>query len=155
MTSPAIRAVNCHPARGVDTSRVRRIARLALGRLGKGRGAGITVVFLDDAAIRRLNKRFKRHDRPTDVLAFPLGKAGGRGVLAEIYISIDRAIDQAGSFGAGRGEELARYVVHGLLHLYGYDDLTRRERARMSAEEDRILQWIARKEDLSKVLTRR
>lgn len=144
----------------VNAPLVRRIAAAALRRSG-AQDAGLELVFVDDRSIRALNRRYMKRDRPTDVLSFafavaPAGKPAGATALAgAIFISVDRAKAQAKAFGAGFGEEIARYVIHGILHLFGYDDLTRRDRERMFAKEDEILRWLATKEDLSKVLTPR
>ena len=141
----------------LDRRGVMRIIAGVLKAAKVGRVAGLGFVFLDDRSIRRLNRRYMKHDRPTDVLCFRLDEGGrsSRGILGEIYISIDRAAVQSKRFGASPGEELVRYIIHGVLHLVGYDDRTRRERVRMSHKEDWILAWLSRSEKFTRVLTRR
>lgn len=134
----------------VDIKAVRRIAGRVLGCLAKKDLFELGIIFLDDVAIRRINRRFKKEDRATDVLSFDLDEG-----LREIYISIDRAAANSRRYRTGPAPELVRYIIHGILHLYGYDDLKREERTRMSAKEDEILRWLATKENLSKVLTPR
>lgn len=149
---------NRHRSYRVNGALVCRFARRALKRLGKAAGAELSVVFLDDRAMRALNRRYKKHDRPTDVLSFPLDGGDGaavEGIRGAIAVSLDRAKAQAKRFHAGFGEEAVRYVVHGILHLSGYDDLARPDRALMSTKEDEILRWLATRERLSKVLTPR
>ena len=106
-------------------------------------------LFIGDKAIRKLNKRFKRRDRATDVLSFGLDDVGS------IAISLDTASRNAKIFGTLFHEEALRYVVHGILHLFGYDDGTGPDRRKMAAEEDRILRRLCPNTVLSKVLTRR
>lgn len=75
----------------------------------------IWVLIVDDLYIQSLNLQFLGKDRPTDVLAFPLGNRW------EIYVSADTAWKEAQERGISLEEELARYALHGLLHLMGYD----------------------------------
>jgi probable rRNA maturation factor len=91
---------------------VRRVAR----RLVKGRG--LSIAFVTDAAIRRINRRFLGHDWATDVISFPLGTD----LLGELVISAPYARSEARRRGISEREELLRYVIHGILHLLGYDD---------------------------------
>ncbi|HPM42731.1 MAG TPA: rRNA maturation RNase YbeY [Candidatus Omnitrophota bacterium] len=152
-----ISVANLHPSYRVDAGLAGRIAWKVLRSVKKNtQGINIDLVFLDDRSIQNINKRFKNSDRPTDVLSFPLGsvRPGSGGMLGEIYISIDRAAEQSVIFNAELHSEFVRYIIHGILHLFGYDDITARDRARMSAKEDEILAWLSEKETLSKVLTR-
>jgi probable rRNA maturation factor len=83
--------------------------------------AEVSVAVVDDPTIHELNHRYLNHDYPTDVLSFPL--AGPAGVLdGEIVVSADTAARQAPQYGWGLPEELLLYVIHGALHLVGYDD---------------------------------
>jgi probable rRNA maturation factor len=120
---------------------VRRIAEAVLAGEGSG-GKGIaklelSIVLADDAFIRGLNARFLKKDRPTDVIAFPLGEDGGP--WGEVYVSVERTAEQAEEYGVPPREELARCVIHGVLHLLGYDDGTKREREGMRRKEDEYL----------------
>jgi len=82
----------------------------------------ISLAFVDNPTIHRLNKRFLDHDEPTDVLTFPLGDGGGKKLAGELVLGVEVAKEQAAERGHDVGEELALYVIHGLLHLCGYDD---------------------------------
>ncbi len=98
-------------------------------------------VLTGDEEVADLNRRFRRRAGPTDVLAFPYDPAATDGVLGDIYVSLDRARDQA----AERGEPLAREVwrlfVHGALHLAGHDhDTDAKERAMRERQEV----WVER-----------
>jgi rRNA maturation RNase YbeY len=103
----------------------------------KKRNATVSVVLVDSRFARRINREFLGHDEPTDVLSFPLEK--GERLEGEIYVNLDRARQQAGLYGVSFGNEVARLVIHGVLHLLGYDDRTGREAGRMKREEERHL----------------
>lgn len=95
---------------------VRRLARLVGSRFGMADRV-VNVVFVSDRAMRRLNRRFRHRDRPTDVLSFEMPPPAD--VRGEVYVSRDRARIQACRFKVRRAEELRRLVLHGLLHLAG------------------------------------
>jgi probable rRNA maturation factor len=106
----------------IDRSRMRETVRAVLE--GEAvRDAEISLAFVDNATIHRLNQRYLGHDEPTDVLSFPLGD-GGKSLQGELVIGAEVAREQAGVRGHDVGAELALYVIHGLLHLCGYDDDT-------------------------------
>lgn len=111
-------------------------------------------IFLDDKKIRFLNKRYKKRDAPTDVLSFDLDmdEVNPGHFLGEIYISSDTAFRNSRVFNTDLGRELALYIIHGILHLFGYDDEKAPDRARMWRAQERILEWLCGNENLSKVL---
>lgn len=84
--------------------------------------------------IRSINRRYLGHDWVTDVLAFPLSE--GRAIEGEIYVNLDRARMQARQYKVSTTDETRRLIVHGLLHLAGYDDGTASKRRRMTAREN-------------------
>lgn len=95
----------------------------------------VNVVLVDDTTIRGLNRRFLKRNRPTDVLAFPMRdrEAGGtKGLLGEVYVSRDRARNQAKQYGVRYHDEVRRLVLHGILHLLGLKH----------AEMERLYEWI-------------
>jgi len=83
----------------------------------------VTLAFVGTDAIRTLNRKFMKKDRPTDVLSFPLGKKGpdGRFYLGDIIISVPVAWRQAREKGHGLEREMRLLAIHGFLHLLGYD----------------------------------
>jgi probable rRNA maturation factor len=81
-------------------------------------GAELSVTFITDGEISRLNREWLDRDGPTDVIAFGLGTAP---LVGDIYISLDAARRQAGERGLRVDEELLRLTVHGVLHVAGYD----------------------------------
>ncbi|HME92409.1 MAG TPA: rRNA maturation RNase YbeY [Myxococcaceae bacterium] len=125
-----------------SAQRLRSAARLFLRRLGV-RGAELSICLVGDAAIRRLNRTWRRIDRPTDVLSFPAGQmpgaAQGPKLLGDVVISVDTARRRAGMSRRALDAELARYLAHGLLHLLGYDHHTRAQAASMAKLEESLL----------------
>ncbi len=119
---------------------------VGLGRLvrtvleGEGiRTAEISVALVDNRIMRRLNRRFLRHDQTTDVLSFRLDDARESLLRGEIVVSADVARKSARRFGHSARAEVALYVLHGLLHLAGYDDRRTADRERMRAREQHYL----------------
>jgi len=101
------------------------------------------VVLVDDDAIADLHERFMGLPGPTDVLTFDLRDDPDQAEIeGEITISVDTARRQARQYRAGQTEELLRYVIHGVLHLSGYDDDTPARRRRMRREENRVLELL-------------
>jgi probable rRNA maturation factor len=90
------------------------------------RGRGVVCLITDDSELRRLNRQFRGKNRATDVLSFPSDPANGasHGALGEIAISIDRATEQAVERGHSLTDELRILMLHGLLHLSGFDHET-------------------------------
>jgi probable rRNA maturation factor len=107
--------------RGVESKLLSKIAHRALEVLGLNK-AELSIVLVSDAQIRRLNKLYRNKDKPTDVLSFPIGeKVEDWLILGDIVISVDAAKRQAQELGHSLKEELRRLLVHGLVHLLGYD----------------------------------
>lgn len=124
---------------GLQPPGIKRFAKDVLDNEGVADGA-VTIVFTDDAGIRELNARFRGMDRPTDVLAFPLPDE--EGYLGDVIISLERARGQAPRFHNDPESELARLIVHGLLHLLGYDHHRPQDGRRMKAAERRALEYF-------------
>jgi probable rRNA maturation factor len=118
----------------VSPARVRRAAARALAAVGRA-GALLSLTLVDDAAIRRLNARFRGVRRRTDVLAFPLDPP----LTGEIVISTETARRLAGALGLPVALELDLLVTHGVLHLVGYDDRDPYEARLMHERERQIL----------------
>lgn len=129
-----------HP---VDVRLLRRAVRATLRQEGIEEPVEVSVVLVDDAAIRALNRAYLGRDEPTDVLAFPQpGPHVGRRVLGDVVISVDRASDQAREAGWSVQEELVLLTVHGTLHLLGYQDEAASDRARMWERQEAILRAL-------------
>lgn len=108
----------------------------------ENRSGEISVIFIHDTAMVRLNTEYLGHTYTTDVLTFPLGD-GAEGIEAEIYINLDQVERQAREYGVPFGEEVNRTVIHGVLHLAGYTDKTEKQRSVMRAKEDEYLRLLA------------
>lgn len=115
--------------------RLARMTRSDVRRAAGGResGAEVSVLFCGDRRMRGLNRRYRGKDRSTDVLAFP---AGPGPLLGDIVVSVPYARRQARRRGEPSSREVDRLVVHGFLHLLGYDHET--DRGEMDALEARL-----------------
>ncbi len=122
----------------IDRGLMRRAARAVLEGEGEP-DHEISLAFVDNATIHRLNQQFLQHDEPTDVLSFPLSEPGARRLAGELVIGAEVALAQAQERGHDVQAELALYVIHGLLHLCGHDDTTAEAAARMRQRERHYL----------------
>lgn len=117
----------------VDSATLRGWVERAARRLGAPR-AEVSVRLCGDALCRRYNREFFDRDRPTDVIAWPSGEAG---YLGDILINLAQTRRQARRLRLPFNEELHRLVVHGFLHLNGYDHT--RDRGEMEALQERLV----------------
>jgi probable rRNA maturation factor len=115
-----IEVVNRQRGKKIDTQSWTSFAEKALDAIGK-HGSSATVAFVSDKSIRKLNQQFRRIDKATDVLSFPAEEETN---LGDIAISLDRAAVQAKDNGLTFENEIAQLILHGLLHLSGYDHET-------------------------------
>lgn len=122
----------------IDRGRMRAVARAVLDGEGVGE-AEISLAFVDNTTIHTLNKRYLDHDEPTDVLSFPLSEPNARKLAGELVIGAEVAYAQAAERGHDVQAELALYVIHGLLHLCGYDDKSDARAQEMRARERHYL----------------
>ncbi len=120
-----------------DGERLRRAVEAILRDAGV-LTATVSIAVVDDPTIRKLNRQYLDHDCPTDVLSFALERDGQR-LEGEVIVSSDTALRTAGHFGWSADDELVLYVVHGMLHLVGYDDGDPRSISEMRAAERRYL----------------
>jgi probable rRNA maturation factor len=105
----------------IDRGRLREIARAVLE--GEGvKDYEISIACVDNPTIHRLNKQYLDHNEPTDVLSFPYSAANAKKLEGELILGVEVALEQATERGHDVQAELALYVIHGLLHLCGYDD---------------------------------
>ena len=137
-------------ARGLNLPLLRRITKGLVGRFFPNQSREIATSFVAVKKMASLNERFFGHEGPTDVITFDYGQDGG-----EIFICPDVAISQAKEFGTTPQMELVRYIVHGLLHLIGYDDRKAVDRTRMKKAEDKWVRWVAAEFPCDKVWSRK
>ncbi|MCL6551784.1 MAG: rRNA maturation RNase YbeY [Firmicutes bacterium] len=132
-----------HRVRGrVGRRPVVAAARAALRATRAPADAEVEVALVDDATMARLHRRYLGRRGTTDVLTFP---DDGAPVLGEIVVSVDRARAQAAAVGHALWRELALLVIHGVLHLRGYDDRTPAVAARMHRRAAAILATLDRR----------
>ncbi len=134
-------------------------AAAARGELPAGAdSAYISLVLTDDTGIAAVNREYRAVDAPTDVLSFPQHEdlmidalpaaAGGAPLmLGDIVVSLPRAEEQARAYGHSRARELGFLLVHGLLHLLGYDHETPEDAAIMEARQDAVLDSLGLRRD--------
>jgi len=132
--------------REVDLEFLRKVA----SKLLKNEDKEISIVLVDEKKIRQLNKKFRREDKSTDVLAFPLGGEfiSTRDLLGEVIISVESAQKEAKKRNHSLKEEIVLLLIHGILHLKGYDDKRKEEKELMRKKEREILISLGIREDI-------
>src|SRR5262245_52231619 len=118
-----IEAVNRQRKTRIDTKAWETFAARAAKAIGQ-KDSSATIAFVSDKTIRQLNRQFRGVDKATDVLSFPAGDEADGSNLGDIAISVDTATTQAKENGLTFDEEVAQLILHGLLHLSGYDHET-------------------------------
>jgi probable rRNA maturation factor len=116
----------------LDRPRLREIVRQVMAEEDI-KDYEISLAFVDNPTIHGINKRFLEHDEPTDVITFPY--SSGKVLVGELVIGVEVALEQARVGGHEVDAELALYVIHGLLHLVGYDDKDGHDRKQMRVRE--------------------
>lgn len=137
---------------GISPRKVRSFAERILAELSAEKippsVSELSILFLGDRAMRVLNRDFRGKDKPTDVLSFSQLE-GENGIpsptLGDLVISVDTTKRQAKEYGVTYERELLRLMVHGILHLHGYDHegVSKAEAQRMRRREEKILRLIA------------
>ncbi len=112
----------------------------------------LNIVFCSDEYLIQINREFLKHDTYTDIITFdmtdpmPKGTYGKRAPTSgEIYISTDRVVENASGLGVDRGQELRRVMIHGCLHLCGYKDKLKADKAVMRRKEDQYLSLLKKR----------
>lgn len=106
--------------------------------------ASISIALVDQAAIHAINRAHLGHDWPTDVISFPFTEPGDPELAGELVVSAELAAAMAAQIGVDPRDELALYIVHGLLHLCGYDDQSDSDAAAIRRREDELLSACGR-----------
>ncbi|MBU3958347.1 MAG: rRNA maturation RNase YbeY [Candidatus Omnitrophica bacterium] len=124
----------------IHPKKIKKIALNTLSLEGIKNSGEIAIYFVSDKEIRKLNLKYLDRDAPTDVIAFDLSEpAISDNIFADIFISTDTALVNAGTYKTSLSQELCLYVIHGLLHLLGYDDKRLRQRQMMDKKANHIL----------------
>ena len=98
----------------------------------------LSYIFCSDDYLLEINKQYLDHDYYTDIITFDNSEEDGK-VEADIYVSVDRVRENAAEFGSDFETEMHRVLIHGLLHLIGYNDTSDELKAQMRAKEDECL----------------
>jgi probable rRNA maturation factor len=142
--------------RQVDLRLLRRIALAALGEVWSNGTCDLAIHVVAAPEIISLNETFLKHTGSTDVITFDYGErvgqapgpdrrdAGPRLLHGEIFVCMDEALSQSRRFHTTWQSEVVRYVVHGMLHLLGYDDHASKARRKMKRAEDALVRELAR-----------
>lgn len=97
----------------------------------------VNVIFCSDPYILEVNKKYLSHDYYTDIITFDYCE--GKTLSGDLFISVDSVRDNASFYGSSFEDELHRVIVHGVLHLIGFDDHTDKEKKKMRSKEDQYL----------------
>ena len=131
------------PPVDLDLDAVRRLVSFVLAGEAQSGSWSVAVVLTDDGTLRRLHRDFLEIDTETDVMTFPAEDGSPVGTDrrggGDIVVSVERATDQAPAFGHGTAAEVRFLVVHGLLHLCGWDDGDDAARERMLNRQGELL----------------
>jgi probable rRNA maturation factor len=133
----------------LDLKRLRRIAKTVLAEVGAP-DAELSISFVDDTYIQELNRRYLGRNKPTNVLAFSMREGEFPSlhphVLGDIIISVDTARRQSDRFGLTDAEMIVLLMIHGILHLLGYEHEGTRKGAReMALKQKELLLMSIRK----------
>ena len=136
---------NRQRTRTLDLPWFRQLALQVLRKELKVADYELAIHFVDAAEMARLNWKYLRHEGSTDVITFDYNEAKSSNELhGEIFISIPDAVKQARQFRTKWQSEVLRYIIHGLLHLSGFDDTRPKARRVMKREENRLLRQSLR-----------
>lgn len=134
---------NCQRARPVNTKFLRKIVRALLIEELSREAFEIGISIIGQTAMTRMNEGYLRHKGSTDVITFDYADANRPMCLTgEVFVCLEEALTQAPRFRVTWPNELVRYIVHGILHLSGFDDKTAVARRKMKREENRLMRRI-------------
>lgn len=139
---------NSQKAVNVPPGDVTALAEFVLAQQGASEKE-VSVVFVGDDEIRGLNAKYRSRNSPTDVLAFPMNAGENDGpemaLLGDVVVSTERAVAYAATHRLDPSEELSLYLVHGILHLTGYEDVNPRDREKMRKREKELIEEARRR----------
>lgn len=139
---------NTQRDRPLDRAALKTAARTLLEELLRLESYELAIHFVSARRMAELNQRFLGHEGSTDVITFDYRsgydspETEATDLSGEIYISVADAVKQGSEFGRPWAEEVLRYIVHGVLHLQGYDDLNPVARREMKAAENKLLKKL-------------
>jgi probable rRNA maturation factor len=127
----------------VATREARKAADVLMDELLELESFDLSILFVNESRMAQLNKTHLQHEGPTDIITFDYCTPAL--LHGELVICPAVASRHAKQYRATLGQELARYIIHGVLHLRGFDDQTPAVRRKMKREENRLLQKLARR----------
>jgi probable rRNA maturation factor len=134
---------NIHRTKHIDEKAIRKLIHVMAAIKRNTPFEFLSLVFMDNSGIRKINRKYLKHNYATDVISFDLSDS--KAVHGEIYVSLDKAAAQAKQFGVTYADEVLRLTAHGILHILGYDDRTAAQRQRMLTLGDRCISMIPNK----------
>ncbi len=146
-----VRFFNRQRALALERKLWRQVARGLLEEWLGRREYELGVHFIGAAEMAGLNETFLGHEGSTDVITFNHQENGGGHLCGEIFISVDDALVHARRFGVRWPREVTRYLVHGVLHLEGFDDTDPASRRVMKRRENKLLKELCARFDLGKL----
>lgn len=137
---------NRQRTRRIRVALLKQIAKVLLTEVINVKAFQVGVVLVPDNEMAALNETYLRHSGSTDVITFDYREPGEEETLrGEIFISVHDAIAQAEAFKTSWQSEVVRYLIHGLLHLSGYDDIDPKRRRTMKRKEQHLLDRMTRR----------
>lgn len=139
----SLRFLNRQRVRRVNVRRLRRLAKALLEDHLALPAYELGVHLVSAREMARVNETFLQHEGSTDVITFDHAEPGSGALHGELFICLDDAVAQAREFRTTWQAEVVRYLVHGVLHLRGYDDLAAPARRVMKRVENRLVRALA------------
>ena len=134
-----VKTFNTSEHKDIDRRGLRKLASI-VWKAFRSEKCDVSLNFVPDQEIIEINKEYLNKDYATDVISFDLGETPETGQIADIYISPEVARQNAEHYRCDFSSELARVVIHGMLHVIGYEDTTDTERNEMRLLEDKFLE---------------
>jgi rRNA maturation RNase YbeY len=134
--------IEFHAQTPFKLTQIRRIKKLinTISQDQERKIESLSIVFTSDDYLLDLNRKFLSHDYYTDILTFDYSRVGSTFINGELFISIDRARENANQHNVSIDNETLRLIIHGTLHLLGYQDESKTERNIMTLKENHYLQ---------------
>ena len=123
----------------INQGAIKKLTQRILKRLAAS-GWALGIIFLSDKEIQALNRRYRKRETPTDILAFDYA-----GNEAELIISLETAKRNSLTFGTSFKKELMLYIIHGILHLQGFDDTNPAAKKKMLKKQEEIFKRMTNK----------
>lgn len=132
--------INLQKRYPIDKNKIKKLVRNVLKVEKKDKDVELNIVFIDNKGIKEMNRNFLGHNYATDVLSFAYHEpCCENAVTGEIIVSVEMAAQRAQKLGYSMEGETALYLIHGLLHLFGYDDKQKRDAKKMHQREGELL----------------